>query len=358
MKKIVGSFLCLSFLVAAVFISELKAADSDPVVEVVTGVSHSLLLKNDGTVWAWGRNINGELGIGETAIKHNGKEVGVVFPTQVKNLTEIIDVDSGYFHSVALRNNGTVWAWGNVNSFTGRDISKDLVSVPTQINTLEDIVAISAGGRHSLALDKNGIVWTWGIMETTPRKVTNLPENIVKISSGDEIDRALDKDGRVWVWPSESNYQPIMIEGMDGIIEMADGGGSTSIFLKEDGTVWAWGDNSFGSLGMGDFSDRYDFTPVKVKNLENVVYISMGSANCYAVDAEGAVWVWGFNHVGQLGDGSKQSTGLPIKLSTVEGIKLVAASEYHALVADDKGNVWAWGDNDYGQLGTVKSKHH
>ena len=155
--------------------------------KVAGGPYHSLTLKNDGTVWAWGRNDFGELGNGTTTSRYT--------PVQVKGLTNVVAIAAGYDHSLALRSDGTVWAWGlNGNGQLGDGTTTNRTT-PVQVKGLTNVVAIAAGVYHSLAIRSDGTVWTWGYNtygqlgdgtttnKTTPVQVKGLT-NVVAIAAG------------------------------------------------------------------------------------------------------------------------------------------------------------------------------
>jgi len=123
---------------------------------ISAGFGHMLALKTDGTVWTWGCNTYGQVGNGKIGTSNNR------IPAQVKNLTDVISISAGYRHSLALKSDGTVWAWGH-NAFGELgDGSQNDNPTPSQIQTLKNIRAVSAGFDYSLALDTNNLLWGWG----------------------------------------------------------------------------------------------------------------------------------------------------------------------------------------------------
>jgi hypothetical protein len=125
------------------------------VMAIAAGYYHTLALKKDGTVWAWGENAYGELG--------NGTNTDSNLPVQVSGLSGVTAIAGGEYHSLALKSDGTVWAWGD-NSYAALGIKPYLPfsDVPVQVSGLTDVLAIAAGSNHSLALKKDGTVWAWG----------------------------------------------------------------------------------------------------------------------------------------------------------------------------------------------------
>ncbi len=208
------------------------------VAALAAGGAHSLALKHDGTVWAWGRNVEGQLGTGSASMASGT-------PAQVRGLTDVIAISTGLDHSLALRADGTVWAWGwNAWGQLGSGGSADS-PIPLPVSGLSSIVAISAGGSHSLALAADGTVWAWG------------RNAFGQLGDGSRRDRPA----------------PVRVNGVSGIVAIA-AGTSHSLALKSDGTVWAWGANSAGQLGSpaGVGTDQ----PAPVPGLSGVIALAAG----------------------------------------------------------------------------------
>ncbi len=201
------------------------------------------------------------------------------------------------------------------------------------------MVAVAAGDYHSVAVkDVGGVktVWTWG-------------------DNG---------SGRLGDGTHEDKYTPVQVTGGLADIVGVTAGGSHTVALKDDGTVWAWGDNSDGQLGDGTNVDRY--TPVQVvmelggDPLTGVAAISAGGGHTIALKEDGTVWAWGNNYDGQLGDGthgSENNRYTPVQVvmelggDPLAGVSAVAAGGGHTIALKGDGTVWTWGDNGSGQLG-------
>ena len=146
-----------------------EVSDLSDVQAIAAGLVHSLALKNDGSVWAWGRNAEGQLGDGTNDFFRST-------PVPVSALSDVQDIAAGESYSLALKNDGSVWAWGlNGNGQLGDDTNIDS-NTPVQVSGLSDVQAIAAGGHHSLALKNDGSVWVWGFPEnsTTPVQMSGL----------------------------------------------------------------------------------------------------------------------------------------------------------------------------------------
>ncbi len=306
---------------------------------VAIGADHSLAFFNNSTVRAWGDNYQGQLGNNTT----NYSSVPV--PVKVKsltNLTGVIAVAAGGFHSLALMNDGTVWSWGD-NTFgqlgrSGNSLIADPVSTGT--TGIASITAIAAGGDHSLALRNDGTVWAWGY-----NGYGQLGNNTITNST-----------------------VPVQVFNADGTpfnnIKAIAAGGAFSVALMNDGTVWAWGYNGFGQLGIDPAKTPFSSIPVQVAGLPVIKAISAGLDHVLALDGSGNIWAWGYNALGQLGIGTTstsfistptQITGFTAALITspftVDGVSPILAAGHHTLARKADGTLYAWGDNAYGQLG-------
>ena len=313
------------------------------VVTIDGGEGHTLAVKLDGTVWAWGLNNYGQLGDATTENEN--------IPVQVNGLLDIIAVACGGNHSVVLDRNGDVWAWGaNEYGQLGIGGESSLGSKrnkPEKVNGLSGIIALACGGSHTIALSKDGEIYGWGcnqkgqigdgtyIKKTAPVKVNGL-SGIIAITSGGALgvdtnshNLALKSDGTVWAWGSNSDGQlgdgtdidrntPVQVGGLSHVIAIA-GGGAHSVALKSDGTVWAWGCNWAGQLGIGiPFSAKSK--PVQVEYLSNVITITSGWMHSIAEKSDGTLYAWGYNELGELGDGTftNRSLPVPVKLPLLE----------------------------------------
>jgi len=385
------------------------------VVAVTAGGSHTVALKADGTVWAWGRNDQGQLGVGT-----HGSETDRDTPVQVKGeegigtLTGVVAVAAGGNHTVALKADGTVWAWGD--NFYGQlgddnDVPGIDSDTPVQVvgeggeGTLTGVVALAAGGSHTVALKADGTVWAWGkndhgqlgdntgvpgIDSDTPVRVKGeggegTLTGVVAVAAGSSYTVALKDDGTVWAWGNNEHGQlgdgnegtdsdaPVQVtivlggDPLTGVVEAAAGRQHT-VALKDDGTVWTWGSNGNGQLGDNTGVPGIDSdTPVQVVDeggtgtLAGVAAVAAGYSHTVAVKTVGTVWAWGYNFDGQLGVGThglETDSDTPVQVvdagdvtGFLTGVAAVAAGKWHTVALKEDGTVWAWGKNDQGQLG-------
>jgi len=362
------------------------------VVSIWGGARGTLILKSDGTVWTWGANFSGKLGIGIDPITLPRVLVpGEVHDTgNVGYLNSVRAIMGGELHNFALTSDGSVWAWGD-NSFgqLGNGTTNNASSpVQTGLGSTPPLASVTRlGGRpyFSLAVKSDGTIWAWGMnrygemgngtvspMVTVPGLVSNSApggpiNNALQVTCGFQFGAALATNGTVWTWGSGSHgelgngttgssYIPSQVPGLTNVTAIS-AGWFHILALKSDRTVWAWGENANGQLGDGTSSNRSN--AVQVLNLNNIVTVSGGDNHSSALAADGTVWKWGLNDVGELGNGtaSAGANPVPAKILTdkfgngFSNIVMVSARDYHNIAVKADGSVWMWGANDQGQCG-------
>ncbi|MBV8858902.1 MAG: S8 family serine peptidase [Acidobacteria bacterium] len=334
--------------------------------------AHTVALKNDGTVWAWGVGLFGQLGDGVTT-------GAATVPVLAPDVTNVSAVSAGGTHTLALKADGTVWAWGsNQSGQVGvQEQFNTFRTRPVQLPGLAGFVAVAAGGAHSLALKSDGTVWAWGSNTSgqvgngtftqavyAPVQVSGL-SNVKAIAAGPNYSLAVKTDGTVWGWGSNasgspplasvlglqnasSTSTPVQLAGLSNVNAVA-AGGYHAVALKADGTLVSWGDNQFGQLG--DNGGASSSTPRAVAGLSNVAAVAAGVEHTVALKSDGTVWAWGRNQSGQLGDGTTANRNAPVQVALGASATAVAAGVQHsgAVLAD--GTVRTWGSNSAGQLG-------
>ncbi|MDR2018645.1 MAG: hypothetical protein LBQ00_07225 [Syntrophobacterales bacterium] len=283
-----GRNVFLVMLISAVLMLTITPMTATPAFSVTPmlagGNGHTLALKSDGTVWAWGSNEYGQLGNGLGGTANNRSA-----PVQVKDENNV-----GY---------------------------------------LSDVIALADGGDHSLALDRDGTVWAWG-------------HNDYGQLGNNSIDRL-------------PHSTPVRVKGKDGVgylsgMKALVAAYDHSLVLASDGTVWAWGHNEYGELGDGHTANQP--TPVQMLDssgqiFTGVIALAGGEEHTLALAGDGKVWAWGFNMFGELGNGISDFFSHPIPVQALSDVKTIAAGLFRSLALRDDGTVWGWGSNSGGQLG-------
>jgi alpha-tubulin suppressor-like RCC1 family protein len=393
---------------------QISTLDSNKFIQVSAGAWHSAAVKADGTVWTWGSNSYGNLGIGSYIIKSS--------PVQVEGLSNIVSVASGMDRVIALRSDGTVWAWGGNSYGELGDGTTESRSTPVQVSGLTNVVAISASSEslHNIALKSDGTVWGWGYNgqgrigdgtttnRTSPVRATTL-SGVVSIAAGANHSMFIKSDGTVWTCGSNSGGQlgdgtttnrtiPVQVSGLTAAVAIT-AGGAHSLAIKSNRTTWAWGYNSNGQLGdgtttrrlapvqvtgmtttvaitagdyfsiflksdgtlsacggnnnsqLGDGTTTRRTTCVSVSGLANIVSLAAGAEHSMALKNDGTLWAWGYCGDGELGDGIIPSSRLPIQVSGLTNVAKISAGWTCGMVLKSDNTLWAWGSNSSGQLG-------
>jgi alpha-tubulin suppressor-like RCC1 family protein len=346
------------------------------------------------SVWAWGDNQYGELGNGTYTT--SSTPVQVLGTGGVGDLTGVTALAGGIWHSLALKNDGTVWAWGDnqygeLGNGTYTTTSPYGIDTPEMVSGLTGITAIAIGEIDNLALKSDGTVWAWGYngygdlgngtytSSKTPVQVlgpggVGFLTGVTALAGGGYSKMALKSDGTVWAWGYNSygelgngtytnSNTPVQVLGPSGVgylsgVTAIAGGEASNLALKSNGTVWAWGDGGNGELGNGTFTSTIN-TPVQVLgpggagSLTGVTAIAEGSLLSLALTSNGTVLAWGYSGYGQLGNGTDTDSNTPVEVSGLSGVTAIASGDggFYSLALTSAGTVWAWGDNGYGQLG-------
>jgi len=339
---------------------------------VAAGAQHSLALCSDHTVWAWGYNNYGQLGNTTTTSSGSGNGTYMSYsavPVQVSipSGTTIVAIAAGIDFSLALDSSGYVWAWGHNNlgqlgnTYFFTDDCLDLASsanlsnevTPTQITKLSNISSIAAGGYHALAIEGTGstsVVHAWGL-----DSCGQLGDGITTATDC-ELVPACSSLTSTWLSSYASNT-PVAKTDLNGVTSVA-AGSYHSLALMSDKTVRSWGWNGSGQLGNNSSADNSS-TPVTVSSLTNITSLAGGSGHSVALDSSNAVWTWGDNYLGQLGNGTTTNTLVPTSTSVLSGASGITAAGDFTTAWKSDGTVWAWGDNYNGQLGNgSSSKDH
>lgn len=331
---------------------------SSGVAALAAGDHNGYAVKTDGTVLAWGGGNDGELG--------NGSTTASQVPVTVSGLTgsTVAGVAAGGTSAYAVLSDHTLRGWGsNVYGDLGTGAVSPSSSTPV-VSGPAAVAAVTGQGHSVLALRTDGTVWAWGFDQaalldrSSPLTVPGLTA-AVAVTGGIESTVALRADGTVWTWggntygtlgvgPVESSVVPLQVTALSGITAVAAFGYDVYA-LRGDGTVWAWGYGGEGALGNG-ISTPMGLVPVQVSGLTGVRAIAAGMRTGYALKDDGTVWSWGHNANGEVGDGTLVSRSTPVRVGTLTGITAIGAGG-SAYAVGTNGAVYAWGPNSSGQLG-------
>jgi len=297
------------------------------VTQVTAGVNHSCGLKADGTLWCWGQNLSGELGIGNYTSSLVPMQV-----TALGNQSIAVASQSASQYSCALKSDGTVWCWGylvlnNVPPLYSRE------NIPVQIAALgNNVIDVQVGGDHACAVKSDKSLWCWG------------DNNFGQLGQGNtneaQVTADIPKPVRVSLWADVS--------------ALALGSAHTCATRGSAGDLWCWGASASGQLGGGiAIMNSNQLSPLQITGFSGVTKLVAGGFHTCAQKNDGTTWCWGRNDQGQLGVGNTTQQNSPMQLSTLppNSVVDIGTGNLHTCVLKTDFTVQCWGNNDSGQLG-------
>ena len=221
--------------------------------------------------------------------------------------------------SFAVKNDGTLWAWGT--SSKGQLGAGAITSSAKPIRIGEGYTAVSASFGHSLGLKSDGTLWAWGDNTFGQLGNNSTTSSNVPIHIGDNSD----------------TYKAIAA------------GLNFSLAIKSDGTLWAWGDNSFKQLGIGDNNIKFSSVPIQVGSDNSYIAISAGTGHALALKTDHSLWAWGYNYYGELGNDSTTDSNVPVQIDSGATYGAIASGYFYSLAVRLDGSLMAWGNNTQGK---------
>jgi alpha-tubulin suppressor-like RCC1 family protein len=326
-----------------------------------TGIPFEL----DGPLYAWGAGSTGQLGIDSVVTESSPVQVGSL------NWKQVSTMDA---HTLAITENNELYSWGAGND--GRTGHNDTIntSSPVQIGALTTWAQTSAGEFHSSAIKTDGTLWTWGSASSgqlgtnNPSVNVSSPVQVGALTTWSQVSArgfahsgAVKTDGTLWTWGSNSVGQlgvnstnntssPVQVGSETDWALISVGRGST-FAITTTGELYAWGNNSGGRLGDGTEINKS--SPVQIGVLTDWSQVSGGSLHCAAVKTDGTLWTWGRGDQGRLGDGTVINRSSPVQIGALTNWSTVSAGAYHTSAIKTDGTLWGWGRNDASGFGLI-----
>ncbi len=376
------------------------------VVSLAAGLLHAVAVRSDGTVWTWGDNSYGQLGDnGNCSCRQSSKPIQVVSPDG-GFFKDAVAAAPGYgaTHSMVIRKDGTLWAWGDNFAYQSGRTTSSTIALPTEIfgpagvGFLEGIAEASAGFGFNVVLRGDGTAWGWGddiynqlgtnldsFDSSNPRYPVLLAGDVVTVAAGLGDTMLVKSDGTVMTEGANASMEAgfatgnqdvqvlTAVPGVAGATQVA-AGDSFEFAVTSAGNVWAWGNNQHGALGRGTVPTCDICTDPQGPGLvlsetlggsltgidpgldvavsaKAIARLAVGQSHSLAVTAVGTVVAWGTDNRGQLGNNNNQPVTTPITVPGLSRVVAVAAGLTHSLALTEQGTVYTWGYNGDGELG-------
>lgn len=301
------------------------------------------VIKQDGSLWAWGSNHCGLVGDGTT----NETK------TPIKVMDDVISVSARGNLALALKKDGSVWSWGAGALGSGESYSEVR---PNPQKIMDDAIAVEAGDGFAFAIKKDQTLWGWGSKGISQPSFGDYPQkimdNIIAVSAGDTCAFAITDDNRLLSWGT--NFQGQLGRGevqrdlpanvvMEDVVDVSSDGYHT-LAIKTDGSLWSWGYNNFGAVGDGTTTNRH--SPVRIT--DKVSFVEASRFSSFAIKADGTLWGWGSNSGNEFAFGDSDQLS-PIKM--LEDVVFVNDGYFSWAIKND-GTLWQWGTSN--RQGPVK----
>ena len=324
------------------------------------------IIDNSGNLYAWGNNDYGQLGIGST-------EEYQTTPQKINGISNVEDVYTDGYSVIAKDKEGNLYAWGN--NYMGRlgIGNTEKQTTPQKINGISNIEDVYTEEYSVIAKDKGGNLYAWGNnnygqlgigsteeYKTAPQKINGI-SNIEDVYKDVTSVIAKDKEGNLYAWGSNwrgslgignTDHQtvPTLITGINNIQDVYTWASGNSVIAKDkEGNLYAWGNNEYGQLGIGNTDDQS--IPKLIEEISNIEDVHINWGNVIAKDKNGNLYAWGNNEYGQLGIGSTDGQTIPTSIAEISNIEDIYTDGDIVIAKESNGKLYSWGRNDYGQLG-------
>lgn len=356
MKKKIICILSALFIIASATSTFAAAEIEVKSTTISAGGYHCMAVTDDGSLYTWGNNRQGQLGNGTTEDAY----------TPQKIMDNVISVHAANNNSLAITDDGSLYIWGENYSGCISNTAPELITSPLKV--MDNVVLAGIGRSHVAALTSDGSLYTWGSNSYgqlgngttedayTPQKIM---DNIVSVGVGFSHTMAATTVGDMYIWGGNSQgqlgngsydydfyaKQPTPVKLMDNVASVY-ANGNASMAVTKNSELYTWGYNEFGQLGVGMFQ-YFVSSPQKI--MDDVASVSTGNTTTMIITKGGNLYVCGYNYAGQLGDGTTKDSYTPQKIMNDVAAACGGWSQSMALTTD--GSLYTWGGNGYGEMG-------
>ena len=284
------------------------------------GIRHSVAIKEDGSLWAWGCNDDHQLGIKKEEFPPIPENR--LTPNRVGAHNNWVSVEAGAYCTIGIKSDGSLWGWGDPSYLLFPPDPR--YPGPKRIDKDYDWASFSLGESYAMAIKKDGSLWAWGgVYYSYERKVQiNKDKDWASVSAGSDHSVFLKTDGSLWVLPHSTfdwivelnEYAPAQV-GNDNDWVAITAGYSRTMAIKKDGSLWSWGNNENRTPVAGYRALIVD-DPEQIGTDKDWASVSLSSAEAVAIKNDGSLWAWGHNKEGQLGDGTTLTRSSPVRIGS------------------------------------------
>ena len=331
------------------------------------GYEHTVVVSNDGEVHSFGRNNNGQLGLG-----HNNN---VSLPRPIPNLPKIMEISCGYQFTVCIDKEGGLWSFGNNSNGQLGAGNTTNYNIPQKIKHIPPVMAVSCGANHALIITNDSNLWSCGkndfgqlclgntggnqskYQQTSFQQISKISagayHSLFQNNKGEIFGCGRNSEGQVGLGHFNSPQRKVtLVPNLPLNIVQFCSGYDHSLFLDAEGNVFSFGYNPYGNLGLGHNNNQNVLNQIpNIPRIQKILCIFFSS---YLIDVDGNLWSFGLNGNGQLGQGNTANRNIPTKIESLNNIVQTAEghSGYHFLAKDSQNKIFVMGNNPAGQLGT------
>lgn len=336
--------------------------------KIACGNLHMIAVKTDGTLWSWGRNVGpgqGQLGLGDSTTRSS--------PVQVGANTDWSDVSCGRYHSMAIKTTGTLWGFGGGGDGRLGNNSTNNTSSPVQIGSGTSWGKVSGGYAHTVAFrSSDNTLWSWGSNTAGQLGHSNTTSRSSPVQIGASTDwssnfvagtistMAIKSTSSLWAWgnglrgrlgfdssgPLSLHVESPVKIGSDTNWSKVYCGRNFTVAKKTTGSIWSWGHNSNGQLGLNDVTNRS--SPVQIGSSTDWSKLECGYGTTLAIKTGGTLWSWGSGTYGV--DGRASSRSSPVQIGSANNWSSISISRYHSMFTNTSNQMWGTGRNNYGNI--------